>query len=281
MKRVTRSLVLALSLGAVSWAFAQGKKGEEPKGDPKQAPGVNWSGQVVRATGAGAPDMKAANAVQARLGAERAALSDALRNLLAQVKGISIDGTKKMGELMEKDEIRSRVEGLVRGYKVIGKRYYSDNGVELDIEVPTALLTDVIDPDATPVQYVSQPAAKPPEPTKAEPAKATDSSTGLVIDARGLKVVPALAPRVLDDAGKAVYSVDSLTADARKASGVASYVQTLEEAQKSMKAGEKPLVIKAAKANGSELVLGQDDVKKLASINTSFLSQGKVVIVLN
>ena len=66
-----------------------------------------------------------------------------------------------------------------------------------------------------------------------------------------------------------------------KSTGVAAYVQTLEEANKSMKAGEKPLVIKATKATGADLQLGADDAKKLAAVNTAFLAEGRVVIVLN
>jgi hypothetical protein len=264
VKRI--SVVGAVVLAAAS-VLAQGKD-KQVTGDPKVAPGVSWAGQVVRATGAGAPDMKAANPAQARLGAERAALVDAMRNLLAQVKGVSIDGTRKMGDLMAKDEVRARVEGIVKGYKIVGKRYFSDSGVEVDIEVPLALLADVVDPDATPVVFASKPEAE-------------KTNTGLVIDARGLKVTPALAPRVLDGEGKAVYSIDSLTADARKSTGVAAYVQSLEEAQKSMKAGDKPLVIKASKATGADLQIAPDDAKKLAAMNTAFLSEGKVVIVLN
>ncbi len=229
---------------------------------------MNWQGQVIKASGAGAPDMAAANAAQARLGAERAALTDAFRNLLAQVKGVSIDGTKKMADAMEKDEVRARVEGTIRGYKITNKRYFSDNGVEIDIEVPLALLTDVIDPDATQVLLASKPEAE-------------KVNTGLVIDARGLKVVPALAPRLLDDAGKPLYSIDSLSTDARKSTGVAAYVQSLDDAQKSMKAGEKPLVIKASKATGADIQLAAEDAKKLAAVNTAFLAEGRVVIVLN
>jgi hypothetical protein len=58
-------------------------------------------------------------------------------------------------------------------------------------------------------------------------------------------------------------------------------VQSLEEAKKSMKAGDKPLVVKAAKASGSDVLLPADEAKKLASSNPPFLAQGKVVIVFN
>ncbi len=129
------------------------------------------------------------------------------------------------------------------------------------------MLTEVIDPD--PQQVVA---------TKVEGEK---SSTGLVIDARGLKVTPALAPRVLGADGKSLYSVDSLSADARKTSGVASYVQSLDEAKKNMKAGDKPMILKATEAKGTDLVLADADVQKLNSTNTSFLSEGRVIVVTN
>ena len=246
-----------------------GAQGKDAKADPsKPQPGVNWAGQVVRATGQGAPDLKAQNPAQARLGAEMAAKADALRNLLAQVKGISVDGTRKMGDLMEKDEVRMRVEGVVRGFKITNKRYFSDSGVEIEIEVPLAMLSDVVDPDATQMLAVGKPEGE-------------KTTTGLVIDARGLKVTPSLMPRLLDEGGKPVYSIDFLSTDARKQSAVAAYVQSIDDAQKSQKAGEKPLVLKAAKATGADLQLGPEDAKKLAALNTSFLADGKVVIVLN
>jgi hypothetical protein len=174
-----------------------------------------------------------------------------------------------MSDAMTKDEIRAKVEGIVKGFKITGKRYYSDGGVEVDVEVPLAMLTDVIDPEPAQQQLA----------TKTEGEKA---NTGLVIDARGLKVTPALAPRLLaaPDA-KVVYSIDSLSADARKSSGVASYVQSLDEAKKSMKAGDKPLVVKAAEAKGTDLVLAADDLQKLNATNTSFLSEGRVVVVMS
>ena len=93
--------------------------------------------------------------------------------------------------------------------------------------------------------------------------------------------MPALLPRVLDETGKPLYTVDSLSADARKTTGVAAYVQSLDEARKSLKAGDKPMVIKAAKANGADVLLAQEEAKKLVSMNPPFLAQGKVVIVFN
>lgn len=288
-----KRLVLAVALAVSMYAVAQGAA-KDSKDAQRPPQGMNWEGQVIRATGAGAPDMKASSPAQARLGAERAALLDAFRNLLSQVKGVQVDGTRKMDDVMQSNEVRARVEGLIKGYKVVNKRYFSDNGVEIDVEVPVAMLTDILDPDATqllavpatktePAKTAEKPAEKPAEKgTEAAIAKGDDGTgTGLVIDARGLKLMPALMPRVLDEAGKPLYTVDSLSAEARKTTGVAAYVQSLDEARKSMKAGDKPMVVKAAKANGTDVLLPQDEAKKLVSMNPPFLAQGKVVIVFN
>jgi hypothetical protein len=274
-----KRLVCLLALALASVVLAQGKPADRTStGDPKPAAGVNWSGAVVKATGSGAPDLKAANPAQARLGAERAAQLDAFRNLLEQVKGVQISGGKTVGDAMSKAELKGRVEGVVRGFKVTGKRYFSDSGVEVDVEVPLAALSEVVLDAPADTALAAAPPPTPVVPVKAEGEK---KNTGLVVDARGLGVTPALAPRILDEGGKEVYGAAVVTPEARKAGGVASYVQSVDDAKKSMKAGDKPLIIKASKAKGSDLVLGSDDVKKLAEANNSYLAEGRVVIVTN
>lgn len=265
MKRLVWLAIVAAPL----CSFAQGKSRPAEKPAEKPAPGVNWHGQVVKATGSGAPDMRAANPAQARLGAERAALMDAFRNLLEQVKGIQVSAGKTVGDAMANDEIRGKVEGVVRGYKVTAKRYYSDSGVEVDVEVPLAALSEVL---VVPSESPSAIGLK----TEGE-----KKNTGLVVDARGLPVQPALAMRLLDESGKPLYGPDFLSAEARKRSAVAAYVQSLEEAKKSMKAGDRPLVVKASKALGSDLVLPKEEAKRLAEANNSYLAEGRVVIVMN
>ncbi len=242
----------------------------QPSAAAKAPSSIDWSEQTLRARGAGAPDFQAQNPAQARLGAERAALRDAFDNLLARVKGVAVDGTRTLGDLMAKDEVRVRVEGVLKGATIASKRYFSDQGVELELELPLALLADVVDPDAMPMAHVAIAGAP-----KGEPA------TGLIIDARGLAALPALLPRLLDEAGAPIYSLDWLSAASRKVSSAASYVQSLDEAKKSRKAGEKALVLKAAKTSGADLHLAAEDAKRVALLDESLLADGKVVIVVS
>ncbi len=73
---------------------------------------INWGEQVIRATGSGAPNPDAPNVAAARLGAERAAKADALRNILETVKGaIGLDvskGTYQLGPMLTFNPQRER-----------------------------------------------------------------------------------------------------------------------------------------------------------------------------
>ena len=101
----------------------------------------------------------------------------------------------------------------------------------------------------------------------------------MVIDARGLGLQPALAPRLLDESGKVLYSADSLSDATRKESAPARYFKTLELATKATPMGTSPLLIKASKAKGSDLVLGAADARQLADLPPAVLAEGRVGIV--
>src|SRR6266545_207912 len=211
--------------------------------------GVDWQRKVVRCTGSGAANLRdaAGNPAVARIGA-----------------------------LKTDQALTGRVEGLVRGFKVVGSpRYFSDGGVELDVEVPLeGALSDALLPKTEP-----KPEAKPdPKPAKSEGAP---SGTSLVVDARGQKVVPALAPRILDEAGKVIYGPASLGAAGRKVGGAAAYANDLAAAKASLKEriGDKPYVVKAVRAEGSDLVISSADAAGLAGKDLGFLADAKVVIL--
>ena len=247
---MTKLLMLALLVPglAASGAPAQGS--------------VDWPAGMIRATGSGAPDLKAANPAQARLAAEKAAQLDAFRNLLSQVKGVQISSGQTVSDLMgESDEVRARVEGTLRGFRVVKKRYFSDSGVELDVEVPLAQLTELL------------PAA--PSVTPEKPGSGKYSA--VIVDAAALKPSPALSPRLLDVKGASVFTAD-LVSPRSRADGVAHYARTLEDARKSPWAGEHPLIVKALKADGPDLTLSDTEAHAVLTANEC-LREGHVIIV--
>ncbi len=81
---------------------------------------------------------------QARAMARRAAQLDAHRNLLELVKGIQIDSSSRVQDFMLKDDrIRSRVEGVVRGARIVDVNY--DNDIcEVTLEFDVARVRELV-----------------------------------------------------------------------------------------------------------------------------------------
>jgi hypothetical protein len=229
---------------------------------------VDWQDQVLKATGSGAPDMRASSPAQARLGAEKAAQLDAFRNLLGQVKGIHVSAGKTVGDQMAREEVRARVEGVITGYRVVKKRYFSDQGVEMDVEVPLSAISLAVLPVP----------ADLPVPGE---RSGGDRHTGLVVDVRGMGVQPVLAPRLVDAAGKLLYGLELLSETTRKTTGVAAWFKSVDAASRARAVGDAPLVLKAVRAQGSDLVLSAADARALVELPSAVLAEGRVTIVYN
>jgi len=227
---------------------------------------------MLNATGSGAPDLKAPNAASARLGAERAAKLDALRNILEAVRGMRVTGNQTGASELDKNaELKAKVEGVVRNFKVMDTKYYSDGGVDVIVQVPVdGVLLDTLVPD------VGKAAPAVTDPKAGDP-------TGLVVDAKGLGAVAALAPRLLGDDGKEIYGADRVTHEAAQARGIAAYAKSLDEAMRDSRVGANPLLVRAARAaatQSADLIFGADEANKVQKL-ASLLAAGRVIIVVD
>lgn len=139
--------------------FASEVVDDFPKGS------INWSNGIVTAKGSGVPPANAANPAQARLMAERAAISDARRNLLEIVGEVRVDAASTVGTLMtKKDVIMTRVSGIVKGSTVTQRRYLDDGSVEVTVEMPiTGAFLDVMltEVKSVPSVTMTRPSSKP------------------------------------------------------------------------------------------------------------------------
>jgi len=111
---------------------------------------INWTVGEVYAIGIGATPPQSANAAQARAMAERAAVVVAYRNLLEIVKGVRVDSETVVENFITKSDIvRTRVEGIVKGARIVKKQYLSDGSVEVLIAMPMkGALMDAIVPQS-------------------------------------------------------------------------------------------------------------------------------------
>ncbi len=243
---------------------------------------IDFTTQVVTAVGIGAPPANPANPAQARAMAERAAQVVAYRNLLEAVKGVRVDSTTLVENFMTtSDVIKTEVSGIIQGSMVMDKKYMSDGSVEITVGMKlTGALADALLPQssATPPVLMTPPAGAP--------AAAGQLYTGLIIDARGLNVKPAMAPKVLNEDGKEVYGSAWINRDYAVREGMVGYMKDRDAAQSNPRVTDKPLMVKALKVSGDarvDTVISNADALMLqsASQNLTMLQKCRVIILVD
>ncbi len=240
---------------------------------------VDWTNQVIREVGIGAPNPNMPIAAQ-RAGAIEAAKRVALRNLLERVKGMNINSQVTVENAMvTNDVIRNTVEGRVRNFRVVDTRYKSDGSVEVEVEVPLSSMYEVFLPGEIPAQTMP---IQPGTPG----TNINTVYTGLIIDARGLQVKPALSPKILDENSQEVYGTGEVSRDYAVQIGVVGYEKDLNRARGNERVTNNPLVIKAVNASGAhqtDIIISNNDANTIrtAAQNLNFLQQCKVMILLD
>jgi len=283
VKRSASIVIIALTLlllavgGASAQLVGSVKDVVEPVGSSGK---VDWTTGVITAVGIGAPPAQPANAAQARAMAERAAQVVAYRNLLESVKGVRLDSTTTVENFMvTSDVIKTEVSGIIQGAMVMDKKYMSDGSVEVTVGMKlTGALADAVLPKG-PVT---------PQTALATPMPGTQGQlyTGLIVDARGLGVRPAMVPKVLNEDGKEVYGSAWINRDWAVREGMVGYLKDPAAAQTNPRVTDKPLLVKAIKVSGDarvDMVISNADAAALqsASQNLSMLEKCRVIVLVD
>jgi hypothetical protein len=266
---------------------------------------VDWGSGTIISKGIGASNPKDPIAVQ-RAGALRVAKLDALRNALETFKGINLNSETTVNNFVAtNDMIRTKVEGFVKGFEIAenGIHYMSDGSVEVEVKIPlSGILT------SAPELLFGSAAAGAVCPTCGQPwpagrplpqgmAAGTRTFptytggkgtvfTGLVIDAKGLGIMPAMAPKILDEDGKEVYGSAYVSKEFAISQGMVGYAKDVKKAAELDRVKDKAGVVKALRASGknkTDIVIANKDAADIlaAKENMNFLQKCKVVIVVD
>ncbi len=260
------------------------------------AGGIDWDQAVIRAEGSGVAPTTAYNSVQARLMARRAAIVDAYRQLAEQIKGVNVDATTTVQNMMmTNDTVTTKVSALVQGARIVDEKVLPEGGYSVTLQVPVFGVSNSI---ASAVLY--RPAAYEPFPQPVEsvqpsypirdntgtsaastPAgRAIGGYTGLIVDCRGLDLSPVMSPVIKNANGAPIYGYKNLDYDKVVASGMAGYTRDIRNA---VRAGSNPLVVQAIGLDNhnSNPILSVADANRVLIENgaTGFLNTARVVFV--
>jgi hypothetical protein len=303
-KHSVNALRAGLVAGILTASLAFGQY-TQPVGDNGV---VDWGQQKIRATGIGAPNPDAPPGAQ-RAGAIEAAKLAALRNLLQTVQGVNLTSeTTVRNAMIENDVINTKIQGIIRGFTIVDTRYMSDQSVEVEIEVPlNGLLADALLPQnfgggrlisaqpLCPMCGQPWPQGKPVPPgvqlvtpgSGSQPGGTTGGAfTGLVIDAKGLGLMPAMAPKVVDENGNEVYGSRYVSRQYAVQQGMVGYDKDVNAARNNQRVTNNPLVVKAVRATGNnkaDLVVANADAQRIhgAAQSQNFLDKCRVMFIVD
>jgi len=250
---------------------------------------INWSTGSVAAQGVGAPPERDYGTPQAKPEAIGAARLDAMQNILEALQGVRIDSkTTVKNFVTESDVVAAEVASMARGAKVVHEEDLSDGTAAVTVEMSLlgGFAQLVLPPEIRQVETVRSIATHGPESGSKSTSASSGAYTGLVIDARGLNAMPAMAPKVTDETGQEVYGPAFVSREFAVQQGMSGYARDIKGARANPRVGDNPLVVKGLRTNragGSDILISNADAAKLrsASENLSFLKKCRVMIVVD
>ena len=265
---------------------------------PAAEAATDWDGGRIRAEGTGVAPMNTVSAAQARALARRAAIADAYRQLAEQIRGVDVDASTTVENMMvTNDTVRTHVSALVRGARIIEEKALRDGAYTVTLEVPvfgvSSLAGSVFTPNTTRERWASPdsvydrttpaaPARRSPSTSSAGSApsgRAVGGYTGVIIDCRGMGLRPVMSPVIKAENGRPIYGYKNLDSDTVIKNGMAAYVRSESDATR---AGHNPLVVRAVAVDaGANPVLSSDDARRVLIENgaSGFLDATNVVFI--
>jgi hypothetical protein len=209
---------------------------------------------------------------------------DAQRQLLEQIKGTKINSntTIKNG-MLESDTIRSSINGILKGAKVIEKKYDPIRRMAVvKVAVGYKDIVAAVVKDKKILNFLDN---VPPPPKSIVLEKNENLCDGLIVDVRSLKFEPAMINRIFTK-DYIVYDPTKVPQSVIVERGLASYTVSINKAKAILNSygSNNVCVIKAQKLKTStDVIISENDAKKILSSNKkkAFLESAKVVFVLD
>lgn len=274
-KRLATCLAAAaIMLTMLAVTFAQDLDGVE----------VDFMAGVVRVTGQGVG--KGAykdNPGKFRLTASKAARMDAQAKLVEYI-GVQVETNASMTDYeIDTYQVKTSAQGIIRNAKEIGSPQYDPTDgtctviMEMNLYGGKGSVAEVAY-----LPFKDEPKVAFPAPT-AKVAKSGANYTGLVIDCRGMNLNPVMSPVIKNANGQAIYGHKNLDYDKIIVNGMASYAGDAYDQISRDRAGNNPIVVKAARLDdiNANPVVSVADADKILSANQSdkFLENCAVVFV--
>ncbi len=289
-----RQLIKALIIAIVTLVTAAGY-GSDPRAliEFKKNGNIDWTAGVVEAKGIGVPrtysyEAKPRTNRQVILSE---AINKAGHNLLETIVGLRIDSRSRVIDIVENfPSIMTKLRDMAHNAQEIQslRKYQYDGTIEVwsQMSMSGGFTQLILPPEIRQIEPIKQ-VLKPNSPSKVRTrARSSEIFTGMVVDARGIQAVPAIAPVVLDENREEVFGPAYVSREFAVQHGMVRYTTDLWKAKFHPRVSDNPLIVKAIKSplpGRCDFVISNADAAKLrsASEHLLFMRECRVVIVLD
>lgn len=272
---------------------------------------IDWTNGIVYAVGLGVPNKKFEDPAQREAMTLRAAKVEGMRNLLEMLEGVNITSSTTVREgMLENDAIDSQIRGKLQNVIQAGQKTMSNGSVWMTVKMFMKDIRPILlyggqakesadtwhtdsarspETDRLPQEDAGREAGETETADSDEihyGGSADEIYTGMVLDARGTGVIPALAPKIYDESGREVYGSAAVDRDFALKFGIVGYAKEAEKAKSNERVRGSVLFLKAKGLFGgrrSDLQLTEEDANLLTQLDKSqsFLREARVMIVID
>ena len=254
---------------------------------------IDWTAGVVEAKGVGVP---AIYTYKARPKASREAIlteavNKAGHNLLETIVGLRINSRSRVIDIVENfPSIMTKLRDMAYNAPEIDRlRKYQYDGT---VEVWSQMLLSggfaqlILPPEIRQIEPIKQ-VLKPNSPSIVRNrSRSSEIFTGMVVDARGIQAVPALAPKIMDKNQEEVFGPAYVSREFAVQHGMVRYTTDLWKAKFHPRVSHNPLIVKALKSplpGRCDFIISNADAAKVRSSSEHllFMRECRVVIVLD
>jgi hypothetical protein len=247
---------------------------------------MDWTNGTLTATGIAQPSgKKSVNPVDPQKLLSSAKVT-AQQNLLLSVKQLRVSSIARVETLAGSNPLfMAKIQELIKKAPVINQSYLSDGTVTITLKFS---LTGAF------YQWVMPPGVEQIDPVKPVNTSSTadketpDESrwTGLIVDAAGLVLNPAMVPQIVDERGNRIYGPAFISRDFAVGWGGCGYMADMDRSAMHRRIGSHPLVVRGIGVNGPEqtnIVISTVDASRIraAAEHVSLMREGRVIVLID
>ena len=257
---------------------------------------VNWTLGTVSSKGLYVPEENNSKKTTSCEIALAKANTKARHNLLEAVKAILVENDITIGEFAGKDNvIMAKLMDMINQAPVIQQKYITDGTAEVTVEMTMfgGLSQLVLPIDVMYVESIqpvetkhNNTSALPDNESESLPGPNKEIYSGLIVDARGLRLKQVMTPKILDENREEVYGPAFVSREIAVQKGLCHYETDIAVARNNEKAANNPLMVKGLRLGmpyKTDIIISNSDALKLksSSEHLMFLKKCRVIIVVD